>query len=152
MTTGEEYSPATRSPMVFTLPFPVKTGMLAFMESLSVLDMFKIGVGPSSSHTLGPWNAATRFLQTLGERVNNVVGLKINLYGSLAKTGRGHGTDIALLLGLSGEDPVTFDTNSISATIKGIRDKKQLMLSGRHAIGFDPEQDILFLRVPRRTA
>jgi L-serine dehydratase len=146
MTTGEDYSPATRSPMVFTLPFPVKTGMLAFMESLSVLDMFKIGVGPSSSHTLGPWNAATRFLQTLGERVNNVVGLKINLYGSLAKTGRGHGTDIALLLGLSGEDPVTFDTNSISATIKGIRDKKQLMLSGRHAIGFDPEQDILFLK------
>ena len=81
------------------------------MEPISTFDIFKIGVGPSSSHTMGPWRAAQRFLsscQTLGlfERVNHV---RIDLYGSLAKTGKGHGTDIAVILGLAGEDPVTCD-------------------------------------------
>ncbi|MGZ3946893.1 MAG: serine dehydratase beta chain, partial [Flavisolibacter sp.] len=75
-------------------------------ESLSVFDMFKIGVGPSSSHTLGPWRAAQRFVDTLIERkqLDSVISLKVLLYGSLAKTGKGHGTDIAVQLGLSGDD------------------------------------------------
>jgi L-serine dehydratase len=116
------------------------------MESLSVLDMFKIGVGPSSSHTLGPWNAATRFLETLGQRLNSVRTLQIKLYGSLAKTGKGHGTDIALLLGLEGEDPVTFDVNNIRPTINRIREQKKLHLNGSHDVSFDPAHDILFLK------
>ncbi|MGZ3844831.1 MAG: serine dehydratase beta chain, partial [Flavisolibacter sp.] len=68
--------------------------------------MFKIGVGPSSSHTLGPWRAAQRFVDTLIERkqLDSVISLKVLLYGSLAKTGKGHGTDIAVQLGLSGDD------------------------------------------------
>ncbi|MDO8907520.1 MAG: L-serine ammonia-lyase [Pseudohongiella sp.] len=117
-----------------------------YMESLSVLDMFKIGVGPSSSHTLGPWNAATRFLETLGNEVDAVRALQIKLYGSLAKTGAGHGTDIALMLGLSGEDPVSFDVDAIRPTIKSIRDNKQLLLDASHRIDFDPEHHIRFLK------
>lgn len=79
-------------------------------EALSVFDMLKIGVGPSSSHTLGPWRAALRFLKSLegAGTLSTVKGVKILLYGSLAKTGKGHGTDIAVQLGLCGYEPVTF--------------------------------------------
>lgn len=115
------------------------------MDSLSVLDMFKIGVGPSSSHTLGPWKAATRFLGDLSEQSIAPKSLVIKLYGSLAKTGKGHGTDIALLLGLGGEDPVSFDIDKISSTVKVIRTTRQLTLNG-HVIAFDPDLDILFLK------
>lgn len=119
------------------------------MESLSVLDMFKIGIGPSSSHTLGPWNAATRFLETLGSshitEGNPITSVQIKLYGSLAKTGKGHGTDIALMLGLAGEDPVSFDVDSIRPRIRSIRDLKKLTLGTGQCIGFDPARDILFL-------
>ena len=85
-------------------------------ESISVKDIFKIGIGPSSSHTLGPWRAAQRFTDSIRAR-NGLAGLQhvsVLLYGSLAKTGKGHGTDIAIQLGLAGEDPVTFDTGGIS--------------------------------------
>ena len=90
-------------------------------EAISVFDMFKIGVGPSSSHTLGPWKAALLFLKSLeqnkfSERVQNV---QVLLYGSLAKTGKGHGTDVAIQLGLSGEDPVVFDVSKISTNHHG---------------------------------
>jgi len=80
-------------------------------ESISAFDIFKVGVGPSSSHTLGPWRAAQQFVQSLdhSQVLFKTTGIKILLYGSLAKTGHGHGTDIAILLGLSGDDPVTFD-------------------------------------------
>src|ERR1700761_3623034 len=92
-------------------------------EQISVFDMFKIGIGPSSSHTLGPWRAAQQFIQTLADRNELILveGIKILLYGSLAKTGKGHGTDIAILLGLSGNDPVTFDVNAIDSTIDQIK-------------------------------
>ena len=88
-------------------------------EAISVFDMFKIGVGPSSSHTLGPWRAASLFIQSLQNKnfLSRVTRLEVLLYGSLAKTGKGHGTDIAIQLGLSGENPVTFDVNMIAATI-----------------------------------
>ncbi|HEX8607895.1 MAG TPA: serine dehydratase beta chain, partial [Pedobacter sp.] len=79
-------------------------------EQISVFDIFKIGIGPSSSHTLGPWRAAQQFTASLSARglMESVEQVKILLYGSLAKTGIGHGTDVAILLGLTGADPVTF--------------------------------------------
>ena len=116
-------------------------------ESISVFDMFKIGVGPSSSHTLGPWRAATLFLSSLNKMgiLQNVESLEVLLYGSLAKTGIGHGTDIAIMLGLSGEDPVTFNVNNISAKIRDIKAMKKIVLDGKHEIDFDPAEDIEFL-------
>ncbi|MBS1754231.1 MAG: L-serine ammonia-lyase [Ferruginibacter sp.] len=109
--------------------------------------MFKIGVGPSSSHTLGPWRAAQRFIQSLNDKelLQQVKELRVLLYGSLAKTGVGHGTDIAVQLGLCGEDPVSFDVNNIDARISDIRTMKKLILSGKHEIDFDPAEDIEFL-------
>jgi L-serine dehydratase len=116
-------------------------------EAISVFDMFKIGVGPSSSHTLGPWKAALRCLETIEQNcgIENVEKITILLYGSLAKTGKGHGTDIAVLLGLCGEDPVTIDVNSISIKIDTISNLKILNLNGHHAIPFDPATDVQFL-------
>lgn len=109
--------------------------------------MFKIGVGPSSSHTLGPWRAAQRFVQTIikKNKLADVVELKILLYGSLAKTGKGHGTDIAVQLGLSGDDPVTFEVDRIDAKINDIAAMKKILLNGKHEIAFDPREDIDFL-------
>lgn len=115
------------------------------MSAVSVLDMFKIGIGPSSSHTLGPWKAAARFICELNESPERVVALKVQLYGSLAKTGRGHGTDVALMLGLSGEDPVAFDVDRVESAIKSIRQKKELLFAGRVTILFEPDSDIQFL-------
>ncbi|KAA2239685.1 L-serine ammonia-lyase [Chitinophaga agrisoli] len=116
-------------------------------ECISVFDIFKIGIGPSSSHTLGPWRAALRFLEVLETtgRLQDVSRVSVLLYGSLAKTGHGHGTDIAVQLGLSGDDPVTFDVNRIHSKIDGIRRSKKLLLAGRFEIDFDPLEDIDFL-------
>ncbi len=109
--------------------------------------MFKIGVGPSSSHTLGPWRAAQRFVQTIIDRnqLQQVNTLRVLLYGSLAKTGKGHGTDIAVQLGLCGYDPVTFEVDQIGAKMNDIAAMKKLVISGRHEIDFDPVEDIDFL-------
>jgi L-serine dehydratase len=115
-------------------------------ESISVFDIFKIGIGPSSSHTLGPWRAALRFLQTVAAKgTAQVVAVKVLLYGSLAKTGKGHGTDVAVILGLCGEDPVTFDTDCVDSQIADIRTDGRLNLGGLHHIAFNPETDIDFL-------
>jgi L-serine dehydratase len=109
--------------------------------------MFKIGVGPSSSHTLGPWKAGRQFCQFLKDQelLLKVRSVRIILYGSLAKTGKGHGTDIAIQLGLSGDDPVSFDVNSIDVKIRDIANRKQLVLGNLHEILFDPKMDIEFL-------
>lgn len=115
-------------------------------EQLSVFDIFKIGVGPSSSHTLGPWRAAERFLnevETSG-KLSQVKSIKVILYGSLAKTGKGHGTDIAVMLGLMGADPVSFDTSKITSTIDDIRTGKTIALKGTKTVVFDPAVDIEF--------
>ena len=114
---------------------------------ISVFDMFKIGVGPSSSHTLGPWRAAWQLIETLQEKkqLANIEQIQICLYGSLAKTGKGHGTDVAVMMGLMGEDPVTCDVDSIASKIEIIRKNKLLYLSESKCIDFDPERDILFL-------
>jgi len=116
-------------------------------ESISVFDMFKIGVGPSSSHTLGPWRAALRCLDTIRSKaaLTDVASVTVLLYGSLAKTGKGHGTDVAVLLGLCGEDPVTIDVNAITPKIQHINDAQLLNLGGEVHIPFDPATDVHFL-------
>lgn len=115
-------------------------------EQISVFDILKIGVGPSSSHTLGPWRAAQRFLVRLEEEdvLRNVEQLQIHLYGSLAKTGHGHGTDIAVALGINGDDPVTIDVNQINPTIEYIKSNKKISLGGKHTIPFSFKDDIVF--------
>ena len=117
-------------------------------ESISIFDMFKIGVGPSSSHTLGPWIAALRFIDSLDNAgcLFKVEQMEILLYGSLAKTGIGHGTNVAVQLGLLGADPVTFDIDKIQDNIQEISHTKKILLKGIHSIDFDPAQDIEFLQ------
>ncbi len=115
-------------------------------ECISVFDMLKIGVGPSSSHTLGPWRAAERFLQEL--RANNlfekVNHIKVNLYGSLSLTGKGHATDLAIMLGLSGQDPETIPVQNIDQIITEIKETNLLNLGNELKIPFSFEQDIIF--------
>ena len=108
--------------------------------------MFKIGVGPSSSHTLGPWRSALFFLQELKEQglLDQVQSIRVSLFGSLAKTGRGHGTDIAVQLGLSGWDPVTIEVDRIGDLIREIADRSLLNLGGIKPVPFDPARDIEF--------
>ncbi|RYG04535.1 MAG: L-serine ammonia-lyase, partial [Chitinophagaceae bacterium] len=116
-------------------------------EQISVFDIFKIGIGPSSSHTLGPWRAAQQFTHSLSQQnlLNEVIQVKILLYGSLAKTGKGHGTDIAILLGLAGGDPVTFDVNAIDSTIEEIKQSRKLNLGGTKTIEFSYGDDLIYL-------
>ncbi|MDB5086863.1 MAG: L-serine ammonia-lyase [Mucilaginibacter sp.] len=116
-------------------------------EQISVFDIFKIGIGPSSSHTLGPWRAAQQFVQTLEQKkvLLLVEQVKILLYGSLAKTGRGHGTDIAILLGLSGDDPVTFEVDQVGPKTDKIRSSHKLALAGKKEVSFYADDDLLFL-------
>ena len=114
------------------------------MDRISVFDMLKIGIGPSSSHTLGPWRAAQRFLDEL--KSNNVFDLvqrvQVQLYGSLALTGKGHGTDVAILLGLSGEDPVTVALEKVQTIPAAIAENAEIILSGHKSIKFDCNADI----------
>ncbi len=116
------------------------------MESISIFDMLKIGVGPSSSHTLGPWRAAGRWIEALKTEgiFNEVVSVSADLFGSLSLTGKGHATDIAVLLGLSGFDPVTFPTEKIDATIKRIQSKQKLAFNNEKDIPFHCEKNITF--------
>lgn len=115
-------------------------------ERLSIFDMLKIGVGPSSSHTLGPWRAARRFCYELRQSgvLDKVARLRVELFGSLAKTGIGHGTDIAILLGLQDFDPETIDTATIPDQIRAIADRRSLQFGGKHPVPFQPERDLLF--------
>ena len=115
------------------------------VERLSVFDIFKIGVGPSSSHTLGPWRAAERFARLLQATaaLDRVSGLRVRLYGSLAKTGRGHGTDVAVQAGLLGADPVTCDMPGLWAMLALVASSGQLPLGSR-TVAFEPARDIEF--------
>src|SRR5574343_635159 len=127
--------------------FYLYTNFFVPHESISVFDIFKIGVGPSSSHTLGPWRAAEKFIQQLesANKLFQVQKITVLLYGSLAKTGKGHGTDIAVQLGLCGEDPVSIPVDNIDPLIRDIAAMKRLVLAGKHEITFDPQEDIEFL-------
>lgn len=113
-----------------------------FYEFISVFDIFKIGVGPSSSHTMGPWMAALKFLKAIADK--GVRKITTNLYGSLAKTGKGHGTDIAVMLGLAGHHPTAINVDKIADYISKIMDAKKLEVHG-HSILFDPDKDISFI-------
>ncbi|MCC6127623.1 MAG: L-serine ammonia-lyase [Chlamydiae bacterium] len=118
------------------------------MGFVSIFDVFSIGIGPSSSHTVGPMRAARRFLVSLKEKefFEDIFSVQIELYGSLAMTGKGHATDIAILLGLEGETPEGIDPESISERIESIRRERTIRLFGRLEIGFNEETDLLFLR------
>lgn len=108
------------------------------MKSISVFEIIKVGIGPSSSHTMGPWNAAEMFLKLIQtkHKLNEVKEVFVEFFGSLAKTGIGHGTDIAGMLGLSGEDFTTIDTTKIDEKIETIKSSKKLKLNGEHEIDF----------------
>ncbi len=112
----------------------------------STFDLFKIGVGPSSSHTMGPMTAACRFVETL--RARNLLAaterVEVDLYGSLALTGKGHATDRAVLLGLSGDRPDTIDPDLAELTVEAIRQTGRLMLGGAREIAFDEQRDLRF--------
>ena len=114
--------------------------------SLSVFDIFKIGIGPSSSHTMGPMNAARSFVELLAARdlLTATAQVSAQLYGSLALTGRGHCTDRAILLGLEGLSPDTIDPADIEPTLKRIRGTGRIKLLGRHEIAFDEPLNLLF--------
>ncbi|MGA8043692.1 MAG: L-serine ammonia-lyase [Terracidiphilus sp.] len=114
----------------------------------SLFDLYKIGVGPSSSHTMGPMRAACRFARQLKERglLDRVARVRAELYGSLALTGKGHATDRAVLLGLAGHEPATIDPAAIESTVLAIRESHALPLAGVHAIPFAEEADLLFDR------
>ena len=113
--------------------------------SLSIFDLFKVGIGPSSSHTVGPVIAANRFIDALKEqqRFAQTARVKVNLYGSLAMTGKGHSTDIAVMLGLLGEKVDEVDPDAVEGLIATIYKNKQLMLNGEKAVQFDPEHELV---------
>ncbi|MBW4051925.1 MAG: L-serine ammonia-lyase [Proteobacteria bacterium] len=119
--------------------------------SLSVFDIFKIGIGPSSSHTMGPMRAAHEFV--LGLERDGLLAttqrVRVRLYGSLALTGLGHGTDRAVLIGLEGGDPETVEPDSIEPTLQRIRTSHRIRLLGRQEIDFDEKSDLLLLRSER---
>ncbi len=115
--------------------------------AVSVFDLFKIGIGPSSSHTVGPMRAAARFVgRWLDERgtLTQAKRVRAELYGSLAHTGRGHGTDKAVILGLEGEWPDRIDPDGIPTRLARVRQDKTIRLLGRHEIAFDEKSDLVF--------
>lgn len=115
---------------------------------ISILDLFTIGIGPSSSHTVGPMRAARQFLDRLteSELIGTTRRVEVHLYGSLALTGKGHGTDKAILLGLEGETPEEVDIDSVPRRIERIRSARALTLPGGREISFDESSDLLFHR------
>lgn len=116
------------------------------MESISAFDIIKVGIGPSSSHTMGPWKAANQFLALLEEQrtLNKVVEIHTHLFGSLAKTGIGHGSDIAIIMGLAGENFQTIDTDLILSKIEWISQSQAIKISEFHSIPFIQKQHLIF--------
>jgi len=114
--------------------------------ALSVFDLFKIGIGPSSSHTVGPMRAARQFAERLrdSQMLARVTRISVMLYGSLGATGKGHGTDKAILLGLSGHEPDTVDVEAIAGIIERIRTSGELRLAGDHVLHFEERRDLTF--------
>ena len=115
---------------------------------ISIFDLFKIGIGPSSSHTVGPMIAAYQFINLLinEKKIHSLSRLKIDLYGSLALTGVGHGTDKAMLLGLEGQHPETIDPDTIDHSIERIKDTGKIRINAHLELNFSREKDINFHR------
>ncbi|CAM8663730.1 SdaA L-serine deaminase [Comamonadaceae bacterium] len=118
--------------------------------AVSVFDLFKIGIGPSSSHTVGPMRAARLFVGRLQHEglLTRTATVRCWLHGSLGATGKGHASDVAVLLGLSGLEPDTVEVEQIAPTLAGIRGGKSIQLAGQHAIAFNEKEDLLFMRAP----
>ncbi len=116
--------------------------------AVSVFDLFKVGIGPSSSHTVGPMRAARLFALRLQHEGKLEVTVRVcsQLYGSLGATGKGHGSDKAVLLGLTGAEPDTVDVEGIAAQLKQIRDDKRIALLGKHEVTFTEKTDLIFYR------
>ncbi len=114
----------------------------------SLFDLYKIGIGPSSSHTMGPMRAACRFARELENAglLDRTARVQTDLYGSLALTGLGHATDRAILLGLAGNEPATIDPAAIESTVAAIRSSRRIELAGKHTVVFDEPGDLLFHR------
>lgn len=124
------------------------------MAAVSIFDIFKIGIGPSSSHTVGPMKAASSFVAGLGDASARVRRIEVTLFGSLAWTGRGHGTDVAVLLGLAGFAPETIDPDAVDDFVATVRESGRLEVPGAGAIAFDFVGDIVFnfdQELPRHT-
>jgi L-serine dehydratase len=111
---------------------------------ISLFELFKIGIGPSSSHTMGPMKAALAFVAGLGSEADKVARIRVDLYGSLAWTGKGHGTDKAVILGLAGAVPDTTEPDEAEALVARVRDRHLLALGGGREIAFNAESDIVF--------
>src|SRR5687768_1821525 len=114
--------------------------------AVSTFDLYKIGIGPSSSHTVGPMRASARFVEhwlVESGRLAEVARLRAEVFGSLALTGRGHGTDKAVLMRLEGHMPNLIDPDVIPAALVRIRGEQKLLLSGRHPVAFDEKRDLL---------
>ena len=127
---------------------------MADQRSFSVFDIFKIGVGPSSSHTVGPMKSAQAFASELTPLATEVARIKVTLHGSLAWTGRGHGTDSAILLGLSGLLPETIDPDGIDELLARIHADQTIAIPGVGRVAFDPDNDLVFdyeTELPRHT-
>ncbi|MGE9515942.1 MAG: L-serine ammonia-lyase [Solitalea-like symbiont of Acarus siro] len=116
------------------------------MVDLSVFDIIKVGIGPSSSHTMGPWQAALTFINYIDKSydIKTIEDIKVYLYGSLAKTGKGHGTDVACVMGLLGYDYKTVDPNIIPEEISRLKETKTLNIKNKHTITFHFDKDIVF--------
>ncbi len=116
--------------------------------AVSVFDLFKIGIGPSSSHTVGPMRAARLFVMRLAHDglLAQTVRVQSQLYGSLGATGKGHGSDKAVLLGLAGHEPDTVDVDAVPALLADMRESKRLLLAGQHAVAFNEKEDLKFHR------
>lgn len=121
------------------------------MNALSVFDIFKVGIGPSSSHTMGPMRAAAQFASHLNRSglLPRVASVVVRLYGSLALTGEGHATDRAILVGLEGHEPSDVDPDEMQRTVDRVRSTRRLRLAGIHDIAFDEPMQLLFLRHER---
>ena len=116
--------------------------------AISVFELFRIGIGPSSSHTVGPMRAAAMFVGELTETIgiDRLARIRTELYGSLGATGKGHGSDKAVILGLAGEAPESVDTGSIPGRLEQIRATGRLPLAGGQVLAFDADQDLVFHR------
>ncbi len=124
------------------------------MAAVSIFDIFKIGIGPSSSHTVGPMKAARAFAGQLAPVAGDIATVQVTLYGSLAYTGKGHGTDSAVLLGLTGLEPESVDPDSVEGLLRSIHADKQLHVHGVGKLRVDPDLDVIFEygeELPRHT-
>lgn len=119
--------------------------------AVSLFELFKVGIGPSSSHTVGPMRAGRFFVEDLDQagRISSTASVRVELYGSLAATGRGHGTDLAVMLGLEGEDPETVDIEQVDDRVAAIRESERLQLAGRQPVVFSHRRQLIMNKKQR---